>query len=182
MRETQGIKGAPGDALITPGLVPQDATVLTFNHLNGHAGLYSYVHGGNAAHGDAPRKFIPLSVQSIFGMRSISYFVPVYAETVAYTWEALSAEGTLQHLIDLYACEWRNFCARVFYGAAPEKVRPPGHAADPAPPQRCIRREGTSEAAPEAVRQAVGGGWGRLLSVANAIEAGTWRQGDSDWA
>ena len=47
--------------------------------------------------------------------------------------------------------------------------------------QGCIRREGTSEAAPEAVRQAVGegfqSGWGRLLSVTNAIEAGTWRQG-----
>ena len=43
--------------------------------------------------------------------------------------------------------------------------------------QGCIRREGTSEAAPEAVGQAVGGGcqsgWGRLLSVTNAIEAGT---------
>ena len=52
--------------------------------------------------------------------------------------------------------------------------------------QRCIRTEGASEAAPEAVRQAVGGGcrsgWGRLLSVANAVEAGTWRQGDSGWA
>ena len=50
------------------------------------------------------------------------------------------------------------------------------------PPQGCIRREGTSEA----VRQAVGGGcqsgWGRLLSVTNAIEAATWRQGDSGWA
>ena len=37
--------------------------------------------------------------------------------------------------------------------------------------QGCIRREGNSEAAPEAVRQAVGGGcqsgWGRLLAVAN---------------
>ena len=47
--------------------------------------------------------------------------------------------------------------------------------------QGCIRREGTSEAAPEAVSQAVGGGCrsggGRLLSVTNAIEAGTWRQG-----
>ena len=36
---------------------------------------------------------------------------------------------------------------------------------------------GLSEAAPEAVRLAVGGGcrsgWGRLLSVANAIEVGT---------
>ena len=42
-----------------------------------------------------------------------------------------------------------------------------------------IRRERTSEAAPEAVRQAVGGGcqsgWGQLLSVTNAIEAGAWR-------
>ena len=49
-------------------------------------------------------------------------------------------------------------------------------------PQGRIRREG----APEAVRQAVGGGcqsgWGRLLSVPNAIEAGVWRQGDSGWA
>ena len=39
---------------------------------------------------------------------------------------------------------------------------------------------------PEAVGQAVGGGcqsdWGRLLSVANAMDAGTWRQGDSGWA
>ena len=52
--------------------------------------------------------------------------------------------------------------------------------------QGCIRRDGTSEAAPEAVRQAVGGGcqsgWGRTLSVTNAIEAGTCRQGDSGWA
>ena len=46
--------------------------------------------------------------------------------------------------------------------------------------------EGTSEAAAEAVRQAVGGGcqsgWGRLLSVTDAMEAGTCRQGDSGWA
>ena len=52
--------------------------------------------------------------------------------------------------------------------------------------QGCIRREGTAETAPEAVRQAVGrvcqSGWGRLLSVTNAIEAGTWRHGDSGWA
>ena len=52
--------------------------------------------------------------------------------------------------------------------------------------QGCIRRGGASEVVPEAVRQAVGGGrpggWGRLLSVTNAIEAGTWRQGDSGWA
>ena len=52
-------------------------------------------------------------------------------------------------------------------------------------PQGCIGREG----APEAVRQAVGGGCqsglGRLLSVTNAIEACTCRQGQwlgIDWA
>ena len=43
----------------------------------------------------------------------------------------------------------------------------------------------THQAAPAAVRQAVGvgcqSGWGQLLSVTNAIEAGTWRQGDSGW-
>ena len=53
-------------------------------------------------------------------------------------------------------------------------------------PKGCSRREGASEVAPEAVRQAVGGGcqsgWGRLLSVTDAVEAGTWRQGDSGWA
>ena len=47
--------------------------------------------------------------------------------------------------------------------------------------QGCLRREG----APEAVEQAVGGGcqsgWGRLPSVTNAVEAGTWCQGDSGW-
>ena len=52
--------------------------------------------------------------------------------------------------------------------------------------QGFIRRGGTSEAVPEAVRQAVGGGyrsgWGRLLSVTNAIEPGTWRQRDIGWA
>ena len=49
--------------------------------------------------------------------------------------------------------------------------------------QGCITRERASEAAREVVRQTVGGGcqsdWGRLLSVTNAVEAGTWRQGDS---
>ena len=52
--------------------------------------------------------------------------------------------------------------------------------------QGCIRREGTSEAAPETVGQAVGGGcqsgWGRLLSVTNAIEGDVSRQGDRGWA
>ena len=59
------------------------------------------------------------------------------------------------------------------------------------PPPPPMRRERTSETAPEAVGQAVrrvvrGGcqsGWGeRLPSVTNATEAGTCRQGDSGWA
>ena len=44
----------------------------------------------------------------------------------------------------------------------------------------CTARERASEAAPAAVRRAAGGcksGWGRLLSVTNAIESGTCRQG-----
>ena len=49
--------------------------------------------------------------------------------------------------------------------------------------QGCIRREGTLEAAPEAVGQAVGGGcqsgWGRLLSVTNATTAGACHHGES---
>ena len=51
--------------------------------------------------------------------------------------------------------------------------------------QGCIQKEGTSEAAAEAVGQAVGGGrqsgWGRVVSVTNAIDARTCRQGDSGW-
>ena len=51
------------------------------------------------------------------------------------------------------------------------------HSAGEGPCQQgCVRREGTSEAAREAVGQAVGGGcqsgWVRLLSVTNVIEAG----------
>ena len=73
-------------------------------------------------------------------------------------------------------------------GTAAVLVPPLCGAMPPPPPPGCIGREGTSEAAPEAVRLAVGGGCqsggGRLLSVANAVEAGTWRQGASGraWA
>ena len=59
----------------------------------------------------------------------------------------------------------------------PPAPPPPLPGSHSALPLGCIRRAGTSEAAPEAVRQAVGGGcqsgWGRLLSVTNAIEGGT---------
>ena len=46
--------------------------------------------------------------------------------------------------------------------------------------------EGSQRQPQKRLRLAVGGGcqsgWGRLLSVTNAIEAGACRQGDSDWA
>ena len=50
----------------------------------------------------------------------------------------------------------------------------------------CIGREAASDGAPKAVRQAVGGGcqsgWGRLLSVTNAVPADTCRQDNCSWA
>ena len=63
----------------------------------------------------------------------------------------------------------------------------PSHMPVPTPQApKVTPREGTSKVAPEAARQAVGGGcqsgWGRLLSVTNAIDAGAFRQGDSGWA
>ena len=73
----------------------------------------------------------------------------------------------------------------------PKCMSPEAPTGAPAPPsmahpQGRIRREGASVTAPEAVRQAVGGGcqsgWGRLLSVTNAVEASACRQGDSGWA
>ena len=66
-------------------------------------------------------------------------------------------------------------------GACTEGARP----ASP-PGMHWKGREWALQAAPEAVRQAVGGdsqsGWGRLLPVTHAVEPGTWGQGDSGWA
>ena len=45
-------------------------------------------------------------------------------------------------------------------------------AAPPPPPEGCIRREGTSGPAPEAVRWAVGGGWRRLPKRLGAVAVG----------
>ena len=57
---------------------------------------------------------------------------------------------------------------------------------DALPPRDASEGKRRQRRPPEAVRQAVGGGcqsgWVRLLSVTNAVEAGTWRQGDSGWA
>ena len=56
------------------------------------------------------------------------------------------------------------------------KPPPKDRLTPPLPAHGCIQTEGSSEAAPEAVRQTVGGGyqsgWERLLSVTNAVEAG----------
>ena len=70
--------------------------------------------------------------------------------------------------------------------AHPVPVDPGRHTPSQPHSQRCIRREGTSVVAPEAVTQAVGGGChsgcGRLLSGINATHAGACRQGDNGWA
>ena len=79
------------------------------------------------------------------------------------------------------ACQWPIRPQAPFYHNRAQWVGHQQGSSSPAP--GCIRREGASEAAPEAVRQVAGGGcqtgWGRLLSVANATEAGTCRQRDS---
>ena len=86
------------------------------------------------------------------------------------------------HLAGQVCCKWNHS----WWGTQGGELKTGGWGKGGVGGQGCIRREGTSEAAPEAVKQAVGGGcrsgWGRLLSVTNAIEAGTWRQGDSGWA
>ena len=70
---------------------------------------------------------------------------------------------------DTASAFWCLFCALCVFGITASVVSGQG----------CIRREGISEAAPEAVRQAVGGGYCRLqmpLKLALAV----W--GDSGWA
>ena len=71
---------------------------------------------------------------------------------------------------------------RTAASSAPQNIG--GSSATPPPLSPVLL--GASEPAPEAVRQAVGGGcqsgWGRLLSVTNAMEADAYRQGDSGWA
>ena len=58
-------------------------------------------------------------------------------------------------------------------GMPPQIPPTPGDALEGKGPQRRLDRR------LEEVAKA--GGWGRLLSVTNAIEAGTWRQGGSGW-
>ena len=77
--------------------------------------------------------------------------------------------------------KWRQFGPQAAVDA-PATATPVRH-------RGCIGGEATSEAAPGAPPQAVGqavgggcqGGWGRLLSVTYAIEAGACRQGDAGW-
>ena len=54
-----------------------------------------------------------------------------------------------------------------------------GDASEGKGPQRRLDRR--LEGLAEAVGGACRGGWGRLLSVTNAIGPGTCRQGDSGW-
>ena len=48
--------------------------------------------------------------------------------------------------------------------------------------QGCNRTEGAQRRLGRRLEGVCQSGWGRLLSVTNAVEAGTWRQGDSGWA
>jgi len=88
-------------------------------------------------------------------------------------------------VLDLQAlgrrCEQTFDASSALYSASAVNVEADGDSMGRE--QGCTRREGTSEAAPEAARRAVGGGcqngWGRLLSITNPIEAGTCHQGDS---
>ena len=81
-------------------------------------------------------------------------------------WQGLGA--TLGKSMGMAQCDCAHHCTVLGKGRAQ---------------QGCIRREWTSDAALGAVGQAVGrgcqSGSGLLLSVTNAIEAGTCRQGDS---
>ena len=98
----------------------EEGRVLTLGHLNGHKGLFSFVYGSQ--HTGTERKRISHAVQSIFSLRATTYMVPVYSETVSYTWDALKKDDTLEHLITLYPEEWANFCERTFHGAPPAEV------------------------------------------------------------
>ena len=103
---------------VAPGSA--EAQSLTFAHLNGHYGLFAFVYGGQQT--VARRKRVPHAVQSIFSLRAITYFIPVYMETVTYSRADLHRDATLHHLIALYPKEWDNFCERAFYGAPPATV------------------------------------------------------------
>ena len=56
----------------------------------------------------------------------------------------------------------------------------------PSLPRDAFEGKGPHRRPQKVARQAFRGGcpsgWGPLLSVTDAIEAGTWRQGDSGWA
>eukprot|EP00668_Euglena_longa_P002959 GGOE01003456.1.p1 GENE.GGOE01003456.1~~GGOE01003456.1.p1 ORF type:complete len:3098 (-),score=946.50 GGOE01003456.1:364-9156(-) len=97
-----------------------EALLIMMTSLNGHRGLLRYCYRDKFSLSERYR--LPPAVQSIFSMRSISYFVPVYAEVVIYSVADLQQDGSLLHLIDLYHYEWKNFCFRSFYGAPQKEV------------------------------------------------------------
>ena len=111
----------------------EEACILTLTQLNCHKGLFKYVYGSHEelkgfdkevrdVCNYKMRKNISVSMQSVFSMRSVTYFVPLYAETVIYTYDQLKSDGVLDHFTDLYRPEWHNFCSRVMHNAPPTEV------------------------------------------------------------
>ena len=74
-----------------------EAETLTLTQLNCHKGLFQFVYGGvreldhRTRVSWTKRQHIGCALQSIFSMRSISFSVPVYAETVIYSRGQLKA-------------------------------------------------------------------------------------------
>uniref|UniRef100_A0A7S1JEU0 GH16 domain-containing protein n=1 Tax=Eutreptiella gymnastica TaxID=73025 RepID=A0A7S1JEU0_9EUGL len=110
-----------------------DALVISLTQINGHQSLWRFVYGEKffllnehhdvaALPGVNKRKRIPACLQSIFSMRSVTFFCPVYAETIIYSVGNLQANGVLYHFIDLYHDEWQNFNQRVFWGLPTRKI------------------------------------------------------------
>ena len=86
----------------------------------------------------------------------------------------MSVRGTAT-LPSVTACRTAAVLASVWRGLL--RAHCHGHAVEGKGPGR--RSQGRRGSRLEGVAKAVGG---RLLSVRNAVEAGTWRQGDGGWA
>ena len=97
--------------------IPQEAMILLMTAMNGQRGLLKFVYDDQLH-----RVRMPTQVQSVLAMRSVTYFVPVYEETIIYSLEDLKAENTIAHLGALYSEDWKFFCDRTFFGGGGDEV------------------------------------------------------------
>jgi hypothetical protein len=114
----------------------QEAEILTMTKLNCHKGLFQFVYGGvnellhKSIFNWTDRRNIGCAMQSVFSMRSVSFSIPVYAETVIYSRDQLKADDTLLHFTDLYQAEWSFFCERAMLKAPQDAIVKAYFAAD----------------------------------------------------